>query len=116
MIDLDFLKLLKHFQKLSEKCFSFKLDLEYHVDLKKFTETWQNLGLPNSSKFHIVKYHLKEFFEITKRGLGIFNEQASESVHSDFKVTWERYKTANTSIYYKTQLLKATIDYNSGHL
>lgn len=110
------LKVLKHFENVYAKCFSFDLDPSFEEDLNKFIECWEELNLPKSSKYHITKFHVKDFCHITGRGLGWHNEQASESVHSDFKLTWERYKTVQTSKVYKSHLLRAVVDYNSGHL
>lgn len=76
------------------KCFSFELVEGYEEDINKFTECWEKLNLPKTPKYHIVKHHVREFCASTGRGLGWHNEQAAESVHSDF----------------------AVIDYNSGHL
>lgn len=98
------------------KCFSFDLIPSFEDDLDKFTECWEKMNLPKSSKYHITKFHVKEFCKTTGRGLGSHNEQASESVHSDFTLTWERYKTIQTSKLYKQRLLRAVVDYNSGHL
>ncbi|XP_065088225.1 uncharacterized protein LOC135709769 [Ochlerotatus camptorhynchus] len=107
---------LKHFQNAYKKCFSFELVPGFEEDINKFVEYWEMLHLPKSSKYHITKFHVKEFCNATGQGLGWHNEQASESVHSDFLLTWERYKTTKTSKIYKSQLLRAVVDYNSGHL
>lgn len=53
---------------------------------------------------------------MTGQGLGLFNEQASESVHSNFDITWNRYKATKSSPVYDKRLLAAVVDYNSSHL
>lgn len=88
----------------------------FEDDINEFVKCWEHLNLPKTSKYHTLKFHVEEFCNATGRGLDVHNEQASESVHSDFGFTWERYKTVQTSKSYKSQLYNAVVDYNSGHL
>lgn len=50
------------------------------------------------------------------KALGFFGEQATESVHHDFKVTWDKYRVANEHPDYAAKLLKAVSEYNSYHI
>lgn len=107
---------LKKFNDVYNKCFSFKLDASFEESIHEFVSSWEDLQLPNTSKYHITKHHVPDFCKATGRGLGLHNEQASESVHSDFDVVWQRYKAPKTAEVYNDRLLNAVIDYNSNHL
>ena len=89
---------------------------DYDTAIEEFVTSWEELNLPGTSKYHILKFHIKDFCEATGHGLGLYNEQASESVHSDFAKTWERYKAVKTSGVYQKNVLRAVIDCYSGHL
>ena len=43
-------------------------------------------------KIHMLFNHVSEFCNFHKSGLGKFAEQTGESIHAQFKKTWERYK------------------------
>lgn len=113
---LNVFQALNLYKRIYKACFMEKLDPGYATMIEEFGEIWENLKLPNSSKFHILRFHVKQFCDKTGQSLGVFGEQASESVHSDFTETWGRYRTPNTSKSYLRQLLSAVVDYNSGHL
>lgn len=98
------------------KCFSFKLEHGFEEAIDGFASSWEKLQLPYTSKYHILKYHVPEFCRDTGRGLGLHNEQASESVHSDFDEIWQRYRAPKSSQIYNDRLLSAVIDYNSNHM
>ena len=61
-------------------------------------------------------YHIRQFCEKHNTGLGIWSEQSTESLHSDFEKTWIRYKVSNLNPNYDSQLPKAVCDYNSKHI
>ena len=67
-------------------------------------------------KVHTVFFHEHEFCDRHQTGLGIFSEQASEAVHSNFSVTWKRYKVSDIHSEYPSQLMRAVNDYNTSHL
>lgn len=116
LLTLFMFQALKLYQNIYKACFQNKLEPEYAELIEEFGTLWETLKLPNSSKFHILRFHVKQFCEETKKPLGIFGEQASESMHSDFAETWGRYRTPKTSKLYFQQLLRAVVDYNSSHL
>lgn len=89
---------------------------DYQDAIRAFSESWIQQNLPGTSKFHILRFHVPQFCEETGHSLGIYNEQASESVHSDYNVTWDRYKAVKTSSVYQESVFRAVVDYNSGHL
>ena len=74
----------------------------------------------NSSEKEIEFLLRLDFFERngTNNGLGIYSEQASESVHYDWEASvWvQGYKVAESHPSYPSNLMRATAKYNSRHL
>lgn len=62
----------------------------------EFITNWE-MQLSLTSKYHITKLRVLEFSRESGKGLGLHNEHASESVHSDFDMTWYRYKAPKSS-------------------
>jgi hypothetical protein len=60
---------------------------------KTFKNDFLVLNSSVTPKLHAIFFHIPQFCEKEQKGLGFFCEQASEAVHSDFKKTWNRYKT-----------------------
>ena len=60
-----------------------------------------SLGISETPSIHAVKVHIQDFLERNGdgSGLGIFSEQASESVHHDWEESvWDRgYKVLKTN-------------------
>ena len=71
---------LKHFRSVVDSCFS-------HCLHRGFEEKISTLI---SSLKHFQ--NLAEFFKFHQSGLGKFAEQTGESIHAQYKKTWERYK------------------------
>ncbi len=55
--------------------------------IDRFKRAYLALNLTVTPKIHVIFDHITQFCEEKKSGLGKFSEQASESVHSDFKKT-----------------------------
>lgn len=64
--------------------------MDMHV--LKFREAYSKLELSITPKLHCLFVHVPEFCLKMKKGLGYYSEQASESVHANFRKTMERYK------------------------
>ena len=79
-----------------------------------------SLGISETPSIHAAKVHIQDFLgrNEAESGLGIFSEQASESVHYDWEESvWDRgYKVPETHPNYPNQLRKAVGKYNSRHL
>ena len=62
--------------------------------------------------------HLKDYIKrYAPLGVGVYAEQASESVHADFDAHWDRYRVKDpTSDKYGPQLLRAVLSYNAQHI
>ena len=80
-------------------------------------KSYLHLEISITPKVHAVFHHIKDFCSKTAKGLGVYSEQAMETVHFDFLQTWANYKVKNiTNENYDSRLLRAVCDYNSNHL
>ena len=72
--------------KIVTSCFSVQSvgpDLDKHVnELKK---AFASTGVSTTLKFHVILTHLSHcLLFLDQNGLGLWSEQASESIHRDF--------------------------------
>ncbi|KAJ8672767.1 hypothetical protein QAD02_004027 [Eretmocerus hayati] len=104
------------FREVVDSCFSNSLDSKYVSYIKKFRCSFLDLGISVTPKVHAVFNHVKYFCEKVGRGLGFYSEQSVESVHADFKTTWNRYKFNNSNSEYYEKFLSAVCQYNSHHV
>ena len=65
---------------------------------------------------HILVFHVPEFCNFTKNGLGYYSTQAGEAVHPDFRKTWAQYKVSPENPDYGERILDALVWYNVKHL
>ncbi len=79
----------------------------YSEKIEKFQKSYMDLGIPVTPKIHVICSHVKEFCDRQGHGLGLYSEQASESVHHDFQKTWERFKVPEGHDSFGPQLLRA---------
>ena len=97
--------------------YSKVLSSDYQQNINAFKKVYKELKISVTPKVHAVFFHVSEFCNLKKMGLGPWSEQASESVHHDFKKTWEHFKVRDTNHpEYGKRLLDAIVMYNSQHL
>ena len=113
---LPFVKALRAFHKVVKSCFSIELHDTFEDDILAFKESYLDLHIAVTPKVHAVLFHVPEFCRRRATGLGIFSEQASESVHHQFKKTWEKYKVAMEHETHGSQLFRALADFNSSRM
>lgn len=89
---------------------------DYKEKLDNFKLSFNKLGIKPTPKIHTVFFHVKEFCQRTNKGLGFYSEQASESVHSDFTIVWNRFKVHENNHNFSKKLLEAVTFYNSSHI
>lgn len=112
-----FVTALSDFNDVKTACFGKLLDFDFNSKIIKFEQSYRATGLAVTPKAHIVFEHVPHFCNIKGVGLGFFSEQASEAVHHDFGMVWERYKVNSIEHpTYAPQLLKTTLKYNSDHV
>ena len=108
---------LRSFNNVVKACFSSSLDENYKEIIGQFTRDYKSLNISITPKVHIIMDHIVPFIEEIEQPLGIYSEQASESVHADFTKFWEKYKVKfihNPS--YNRQIYNACLAYNAKHL
>ena len=81
-----------------------------------FDTQFDKLGISKINKIHAIVTHVPEFIKMTGKPLGIFSEQAMESVHHDFAETWKDYHRGEIAQTFHEQLHKCVVKYNSMHL
>ena len=107
----------KTFNEVAHACCGKTLSSDYQEKIKRFRISYRRLKISITPKVHSVCFHISEFCELVKMGLGPWGEQTCESIHSDFKKIWENYKIKSTEHGdYAQRLLDAIINYNSQHL
>jgi hypothetical protein len=113
---LKFVNALKAFNLVRNACFGEQLSPNFMTLVQEFKGTYLALGIAVTPKVHAIFDHVPEFCNLKKVGLGMFSEQASESVHADFKHTWQRFAVPLTHHNFGSHLLQAVTKYNSMHL
>ena len=86
---LPYVRALRDFRKVVKSCFSAVLHGTFEDDIQAFRESFMDLDLSVTPKVHALIFHVPEFCRRRGTGLGVFSEQASESVHYKFNHTWE---------------------------
>lgn len=98
-------------------CFGQQLETGFESKITHFTECYMKLNISVTTAVHVLFNHLIEFCNFFHSSLGIYSEQASESVHSDFSSLWESSgKVPLTHHKYSENLLDVVIRYNARHL
>ena len=85
----------KAMNKIVNTCFSAKqADLsDFDKNLSEFREAFKSTGISQTVKIHIILAHLKQAITfLNNDGLGLWSEQAGESVHREFIKFWDRFK------------------------
>ena len=111
-----FIKALKLLDLVKKGCFSMNLEPDYKERVMNFKEAYLELEISVTPKVHMIFDHVIPFCELKEKGLGYYSEQASESVHYDFKTTWSNYSRKMNDPKYGEKLLSAVVNYNSHHI
>lgn len=116
---MPFISAFKAMDKVVTSSFSTKKvapDLEKNVEIlrKAFLAT----QVSETLKIHVATKHLNDCLQyLSGNGLGIWSEQAGESVHKEFIKYWNRYKMNNIhDAKYGQQLKKAVVEFSSLHI
>ena len=113
---MKFLDCLEKFKSVVESCFTLDLKSGYEEKICAFKKSYFDLNISVTPKVHSVFFHIKDFCEISNKGLGFYSEQAVESAHADFKKIWKKYKVKKSNTNYPENLLKAVREYSSKHV
>ena len=116
---LECAKFVDNFRKLKKvvnSSFSLEVNPKFKNIIEEFRKSYIALEIPVTPKIDAIFYHVKDFCLKTNRGLAYYSEQSTESAHSDFLKTWNRYKVLGIHPQYPQKLLRSLCDYNSSHL
>ena len=116
----NYLVCLQCLSKVVSGCYGKLVDTSYKKYIRDFSISFEALNISETPSIHAVKTHILDFFERngTDNGLGIYSEQASESVHYDWEASvWDQgYKVAESHPSNPSNLMRATAKYNFRHL
>lgn len=107
-----YVKVFTDFRIVVNACFSKTLNPEFANFIDNFKRSYLALGISVTPKVHCIFIHVKEFCEKHQVGLGIFSEQAFESVHFEFKTIWSKYAVKVGHPVYAKKLLRAICEFN----
>ena len=113
---MGFVEILRKFRLVVSSCFGNTLDESYSTKIDDFKNAYLSLNISVTPKAHAVFYHITHFIRRKKTSLGLYSEQATEALHSNFHPHWARYKHNPLHPNYSKQLLNCVVDYNSKHL
>jgi hypothetical protein len=113
---LPFVAAFCAFNKVVESCFGCVLLPEFAAALQEFRARYVDLEIAVTPKVHAVFHHVSEFCSRRGTGLGLWSEQAAESLHCDFLRHWQRYSVPAQHELYPERLLAAVNSYNSRHV
>lgn len=110
----------KAMNKIVEKCFAAKkADItDFNKNLKELREALKSTEISQTLKIHIILEHLEEaIIFLNNDGLGLWSEQAGESVHSEFNKYWDRFKiNLLDEPSFINRLKKAVVTFSSQHV
>ena len=111
---------LFRFSKVVTACFSKDLvqvdGKGYEELIYDFHQVYLACGISMTPKVHAVIMHVPQWCHRQGKGLGHASEQASESVHHDFKKKWENFKVREDNPRFGERLLSCVVQYNSSHI
>lgn len=115
-----YISVFKAMNKVVDSCFSTRKvseNLDLHLEmLKKCFYAVPHVS--ETLKIHILLNHIQECVKfIDNEGLGIWSEQAGESIHHEFNKYWMKYKINSIeSKNYLLRLKKAVVECSSRHI
>lgn len=116
---IPFIQTLKTLNKLVDASFKSKrLDVKWREFVNELKRIFPATGLSYTLKVHVLLEHLDHGLHYLNRdSLGLWSEQAGESVHREFLNYWSKYQINYLeSENYSKQLKKAIVEFSSRHL
>lgn len=117
---VPFVTTLKAMNKVVSCCFTTNTvgpELDKHIsELRKALGSLEDVS--ETLKIHVSLKHIKDCVQfLNNNGLGLWSEQAGESIHRDFLTFWNRYKIKNLEdSSYGLRLKKAVVAFSSFHI
>ena len=113
---LKYIQCFDSFKTVIHSCYGYSLDENFKDHINEFKVAYMDISIPVTPKVHAIWYHIPEFCSAVNEGLARWSEQASETVHADFKQTWKKYSVSICHPAYSSRLLSAVQEYNASHL
>jgi hypothetical protein len=116
---VPFISAFKAMNKVVHDCFSARqVSSELDKDIEELKKAFKATGVSETLKVHMLLHHVKHSLHfLGKRGLGLWSEQAGESIHREFLKYWERHKiNMIDDPGYGTRLQKAVVEFSSRHI
>lgn len=108
---------LLSFKRVKDSCFGKTCEQDYLQHITDFGANYLKLDIGIPPKIHCILVHVPQFLaDKGGKGLGVWSEQASESVHYDFGNLWQSYKRSLCHADYESQLYRCVVTYNSRHI
>ncbi len=118
----EFVDAFVKFKAVVVACYGKELQPNARDTIREFEQAFTKLvhkhhGTNVTSKIHSIIHHVHDFCSSRNTGLGVWSEQASEAVHSDFLAcSWTKYKVSEVNTRFGKQLLLAVQNYASKHM
>ena len=112
---LRFVEALEAFNDIRTSCFGAQLTGDIDCKIHRFRQSYLRCNISVSTSVHIIFNYLIQFVKFYKSALGVFSEQAAESVHSDFLILWQSCKIDAKNENYPKHLYDAVVRYNGRH-
>lgn len=113
---VPFVSALKAMEKIVSSCFSTN-EIEENMEIKvqELKKTFKSTSVSMTLKIHVLTEHLINCIHfLDKNGLGLWSEQAGESVHREFLSNWSRYKINSIDDpSYSRRLKQAVVEFSS---
>lgn len=117
---MPFISTFKAMNKIVENCFSIKRVAEnLESNIGELNKCFKATGVSETLKIHIILHHLSHCLYFLKNddGLGLWSEQAGESILKEFLIFWERFKiNIIEDENYGNQLKRAVVEFSSQHI
>jgi len=112
----QFVDCLELFGKIVTACFGVDLCDDIDDLLVEYRCLHLALGINVTPKVHVLFRHVVPFCKENKFGLGVFNEQAAESLHYDFDIELKRACRKNPdNRFFLPMLKRSVVRYNALH-
>ena len=119
---------LRAFGRVVHSCFGNTLEEGWETQIQGFQKAWEGLAdyydsffpedpkISYTEKVHVLIFHVPQFCKKYPTGLGVFSEQAGESLHGRFRKHRENYDNAPKHMVGEDPDLWATADFNAKQL
>ena len=114
---IPFIDTFSTFNDVRLGCFGMELSEDFGERISNFKNKYLALDITVTPSVHVLLCHVFQFCRFQKASLGKFSEQASESVHRDFKELWQSTgKVDFQDKNYEANLYKTVLRYNGRHV